>query len=123
MKVKKQIFRFVIICVLVYTASCNYSLSLANSTLNVSFLKNSEPGFPDNIFIDKITGEIDKLNKTLLSHLTIDDLKNSKLIVEKLIQKTSRGTVDENVLSDSYYYIGIYLLKSKNIDEAIRYLN
>ena len=123
MKVKKQIFRFVIICVLVYTASCNYSLSLANSTLNVSFLKNSEPGFPDNIFIDKITGEIDKLNKTLLSHLTIDDLKNSKLIVEKLIQKTSGGTVDENVLSDSYYYIGIYLLKSKNIDEAIRYLN
>src|ERR1035437_1146826 len=120
MKIKKQIFRFVIICVFIYAVCCNYSLLLANTTLNISFLKNSEPKFPDYIFIDNIPGEIDKLNKTLLGFLTIDDLINSRLVVEKLIQKMSVGNVDENVLSDSYYYIGIYLLKSKNINEAIR---
>ncbi len=123
MKVKKQILRFVIICVFFYAASCNYSLLLANPALNISFLKDSDSGFPDYIFIDHRTGEIDKLNKTLLSYLTIDDLKNSKLLVERLIQKMAVGDVDEKVLFDSYYYIGIYLLKSKNIDEAIRYLN
>ena len=66
--------------------------------MNISFLKNSEPKFPDYIFIDNIPGEIDKLNKTLLGFLTIDDLRNSKLVVEKLIQNTEIGNVDEKVL-------------------------
>ena len=123
MKFKKQIIRFVIICVFIYAAFCNHSILQANTTSALSCVISSETSSPDYILVDKITSEIEKLNQTLLNLLTISDLQNSKLIVEKLIQKTGDGNVDEKVLSDSYYYIGIYFLKSNYIDEAIRYLN
>ena len=123
MKFKKRIIRFVIVCLFFCVVCCNKSLLRANSTLTKLCVINSWTTLPGYIFGDNVTGEIDKLNKTLLGFLTIDDLRNSKLVVEKLIQNTEIGNVDEKVLYDSYYYIGIYFLKSKNINEAIRYLN
>jgi CHAT domain-containing protein/tetratricopeptide (TPR) repeat protein len=121
MKVKKQILRFVIICIFIYVACRNQFLLHANSIFTSCVI--SSGTLSGSNFADSITGEIDKLNRSLLGFLTIDDLRNSKLVVERLIQKSEVGNVEEKVLYDSYYYIGIYFLKSKNINEAIRYLN
>jgi CHAT domain-containing protein len=123
MNFKNQIVRFVIIWIFISVVSCNHFYLQANAITALSGLTSSTAKLPDNIFPENITGDIDRLNKTLLGFLSIDDLKNSKLMVEKLIQITTSGNVDEKILNDSYYYIGIYFLKAKNIKEAIRYLN
>jgi CHAT domain-containing protein len=123
MKYKKQILRFVLICIFISEACCHHSILEANTASNLPGIIYSVAPSADYILVDKITVEVDKLNKSLLGYLTTNDLQNSKLIVEKLIEKAGNGSVDEKVLTESYYYIGIYNLKTNNIDESLRYLN
>ncbi len=122
MEFREQIFKFVVIS-LSYTAICgNCGILLGNSSTGTYRMLNSEITFPVYSSTHNISGEVEKLNKNLLDFLTIDDLASSKNLAMKLIQKLKAENINDKTLSDSYYYLGIYYLKSKNIDEAIRYL-
>ncbi len=67
--------------------------------------------------------EVIKLNETLKSFLTRNDLVTSKFIVEKILQKTGNNNISDSVLSESYYLIGIYYLLTKGYNQSIRYLD
>jgi CHAT domain-containing protein len=121
MKFRTQIFRFVTICIFYYVTVDNTILS-GNNPVIISHLVNPENMFPGASSTQKTSDEIAGINKDLLNLLTIDDLANSKLVAIKLIQKLANGNFEEKILSDSYYYLGIYYLKTKNIDESLRYL-
>ena len=107
MSYRELIIKLVFVCVLI-SAGYDYANAL------------SEPipsGFPDNN-----SNKVEQLNTTLKSLLTNEDLVNSKTVVGEIVDQIDHG-VDEVILSESYYLIGIYYLKSKGYNEAIRYLD
>lgn len=83
------------------------------------------PGFipPETGITGIASQEIIRYNELLLGYLKIDDLINSRIIVNKILQKTEKSKIDEAILSESSYLIGIYYLKVKNFNEAVIYLN
>ena len=73
--------------------------------------------------INKSSKEVEQLNESLKAFLTNGDATRSKSIAEKIIQKIGFNNIDDSVLSESYYFIGIYHLLTRNYNEAIRYLD
>jgi CHAT domain-containing protein/tetratricopeptide (TPR) repeat protein len=73
--------------------------------------------------INKSSKEVEQLNESLKGFLINGDATRSKSIAEKIIQKIGFNNIDDSVLSESYYFIGIYHLLTRNYNEAIRYLD
>jgi CHAT domain-containing protein len=67
--------------------------------------------------------EVEKLNHSLKGLLLKYDYKGSKLIIDKLIDELSNKNLDSLTVSESYYLIGVYHSFTRNVPEAIRYLN
>jgi CHAT domain-containing protein/tetratricopeptide (TPR) repeat protein len=115
MNLKVQISRFVAMCMFISVAFTNAkAMPHSESSLSV---------FGPEMFAINITSEVSNINDELLRFLSAHDTENSKLLVNKLLQKIAIGNIDESILSSSYYYIGIYYLTVRNYNEAIRYLN
>jgi CHAT domain-containing protein/Tfp pilus assembly protein PilF len=51
------------------------------------------------------------------------DTGQSRILSERILQKISAGNINDSVICDSYYLIGIYHLISKDYNESIRYLD
>ena len=76
----------------------------------------------DKNFENRSSKEINLLNQSLLNFLSKNDYKQSKLIVDKIIQKIDESNPDSLIVSDSYYFIGVYYMLIKHPDEVIHYL-
>jgi CHAT domain-containing protein len=76
--------------------------------------------------INNSSKEVAKLNGSLKGSLNIllsgGDSAQSRLITEKIIKKIDANDINDSVLSESYYLIGIYYLFTKAYNESIRYL-
>jgi len=69
-----------------------------------------------------ISEEINQLNNELQVFLVKGDLDESRLAVNRIIDKISSYNIDSKTLSDSYYFIGVYNSITRNVNEAIKYL-
>lgn len=69
------------------------------------------------------SGALTQLNDSLKLSLTINDLRKSRLLSEKVISAAENNKVDDMLRSESYYFVGIYYLKTDKYFEAIKYLN
>lgn len=69
------------------------------------------------------TDEIDRLNTSLKGLLIRYDLNRSRLIIDKMAGELSDKRLNPQTVSESYYLIGVYHSLTRNIPEAIRYLN
>jgi tetratricopeptide (TPR) repeat protein len=65
----------------------------------------------------------ESLKSSLSKVLSGGDTARSRHLIEKIIQKISSGSINDSVLSESYYLIGIYYLLTKSFNESIRYLD
>lgn len=100
---------------------------------------NASPGYGKHIFYHSVnemsepvlgyqndngilSKEINRLNKSLYNLLIRQDFIVSRLMVDSIIQKISKNSIDSTTLSDSYYYIGVYYSFTKNFTKAINYL-
>jgi CHAT domain-containing protein len=88
-----------------------------NCSVNTSEL------FSDPLNNSRYSPDIKVLNDSLLKYLTDEDLVNASAIVEILLKKISGQNIDDKILLDSYYFIGIYHLKAKECFESVRYLS
>jgi CHAT domain-containing protein/tetratricopeptide (TPR) repeat protein len=120
MNFKKQISGFVLMLMLI----CMVCIPSA-SVFAASDISSVTPGslLPETGITGKFSKEINSYNELLLGYLKIDDLVNSRIVVNKILQKIEKSKVDKDILSESSYLIGIYFLKVKNFNEAISYLN
>jgi len=120
MNFRKQISRFVLMLILICISciSSNSILAAYNFSAVSSVFKIPEPED-----IGKPLNELSRYNELLYSYLKIDDLIDARTIIIKILPKLDKNNIDEDILSESSYLIGIYYLKVKNLNEAIRYLN
>lgn len=91
----------------------------------------SETGYnPDTVFTDPVQEkvsvnslELGKLNVILKEHLVNEKYDLGKRTAEEIIRKA--GTADEknSVVSDSYYYVGVYYMLTRDYDRAVKLLN
>jgi CHAT domain-containing protein len=73
--------------------------------------------------LSKPSGTLMQLNDSLKLSLTINDLGRSRVLVEKIISAIANDKADELLRSESYYFVGIFYLKTSKYFEAIKYLN
>lgn len=119
MDLNKQISRFVIIGIIACSTGFNsFFVSGAVSKKISPVIINA-----NNIDSERLSEEIGKLNNELLNFITNNDLVNAGKIAEKILKKTSGQNLNDTILLDSYYLIGIFHLKMKDCYESIRYLN
>jgi CHAT domain-containing protein len=81
---------------------------------------------PDTSLLSGLSGSskaLMQLNDSLKLSLTINDLRKSRFLAEKIISAIENNIVDDMLRSESYYFVGIYYLKMSNYFEAIKYLN
>jgi CHAT domain-containing protein/Tfp pilus assembly protein PilF len=127
MSFKKQILRFVFIYILILTGVCKSSLlsgsvlKIINSGINYSVQETPNP------VIIKSSGEIAKLNETLKKSLNNllsgGDTTQSRAIAKKIIERIRVSIIDDSILYESYYLLGIYNLIVKNYNTSILYLD
>jgi CHAT domain-containing protein/tetratricopeptide (TPR) repeat protein len=73
---------------------------------------------------DSITEEIKRLNKSLLSLLSKGSIDRSRIVVDSIIHITGNNIIaDKKILSESYYFIGVYYSFTKEFYRSIEYLN
>ena len=76
---------------------------------------------PDSI--NNKSKEVQQLNEALKSFLTAGNTDQGRLAVDKILQKLSTKNISEDILSESYYLIGVYNLLTRGYNEAILYLD
>jgi CHAT domain-containing protein/tetratricopeptide (TPR) repeat protein len=116
MNFNNQLTGFIIICFLISAGSLHTSL-IHGRDLSCK----DAPTVP--AAINRQSKEVLELNESLKSHLINGDSTKSRFIIEKIIRKLNDGNVIDSVLSESYYFIGIYHLMTRRYNESIRYLN
>jgi CHAT domain-containing protein len=84
---------------------------------------NSEEIFSDSVNINRSSADTKQLNDSLFKYLSNEDLVTARAIVEMLLKKISEQSIEDKILLDSYYFIGIYHLKVKECFESVRYLS
>jgi len=119
---KKQVFRFVFICIFTGAVSAHSSIlkGIGSTSADLLFKNSVECSFSDPA--GKSYDDILKLNESLLNYLMINDLKNALAVVEKINRKIAIKKIDDNILSESTYLIGIYYLKEEGYSESAQYL-
>jgi CHAT domain-containing protein len=110
MNFRKKVFRFILLCLFISSGYIQTSIIQGNSKII----------FSGNNTLSK---EVAKINESLKSALTAGDTSKSRQIISILLQKIGTGSISDSVLSESYYFTGIYHLFTKNFNESIRYLN
>jgi CHAT domain-containing protein len=118
MNFHNQLFRiltYIIVSAGYLCGSLLYGTGVATAALSIN--NNSKLEFNNTGFSDTKS-----LNETLKGLLTIGDLVNGKLIVEKISQKINSENLPDSTLAESYYYLGIYQLLTRSYKEAIHYL-
>jgi CHAT domain-containing protein len=103
-------------CLQTSEVHCNYS-PIAVYVESYSILNSS----PSNITTS--TKKVEKLNLSLKRLLLSYDYAGSKIITDQIIKAIKNNTIDGKTLSESYYYIGVYHSLTRNVNDAIRYLN
>jgi CHAT domain-containing protein/Tfp pilus assembly protein PilF len=123
MNSKKQILRFVVLCIFIYKGVID-SPFIIGAVPAGNFPCVYIPVFsPDSFKTDLSSLEIKQLNDSLYKYLDFDDLVKARRIVEILLKQISGQNIDDAILQDSYYFIGIYHLKVKECFESARYLS
>ena len=122
MNFHNQFIRF-ITYVFVFVGCLNTSV-LRGAELTVStFVQNNQAIALNSDSTNKKSTGTEILNERLESFLIKRDLADGRLIVEKILLKISAENLHDISLPESYYFIGIYHLMSRNYKEAIRYLD
>ena len=121
--VYEQVLRFVAQCVLILSGIGFTSLTFGSVLPLNGILSDKTPALVQTEITDKNSKEIMQLNSSLKDFLSPEDLVNAGAIAEKILNLINSKNVDDSFLSDSYYYIGIYKLKSEVYNESVRYLN
>jgi CHAT domain-containing protein/tetratricopeptide (TPR) repeat protein len=126
MNFKKQILRFVIICMFI-SAGGIYSSLIGSSGVPVVISVKNNSVLKTIPVTKNPSAEVAKLNESLKSSLKTvisgRDTKQSRFLIEKIDQRIRAHDISDSVLSESYYLIGIYHLLTKNFNESIRYLD
>jgi CHAT domain-containing protein len=118
---KKQAFRFVIIFIIIFTC-CEFSaFVMGTDRSDADFMPDHNDEYYYSGEVDKPYNDVVNLNESLLSYLSKNDLVNAKLVVEKLVQKIAVNKIDDSILSESYYLIGIYYSKEEGYFESAHY--
>lgn len=115
MNFKEQFLRFLITFLFISSLCIHSSRILGvGSTKVVSNVSDT---------INKSSGEVGQLNALLRSSLTTGDSAKSRLLIERIIQISSTENINVSILSESYYFTGIYHLQLEEYNESIRYLD
>jgi CHAT domain-containing protein/Tfp pilus assembly protein PilF len=127
MNFKMQIFRFVIFYLLI-SAGASHSFLLSGSGLPIFFCDiNNSARIPAQTDILKESGEVTKLNvslkESLKNLLSGSDTILSRVITKKIIEKLHVSKVNDSILYESFYLVGIYYLLVKNYNSSIHYLD
>ena len=127
MNFKMQVFKFVIFYLLIW-AGAGHSLLLAGSGLPFYFFDrdySSVAVAPHDIL--KSSEEIAKLNELLKESiknlLSGRDTIQSRVITKKIIERLHVSKINDSVLYESFYLVGVYYLLVKNFSESIYYLD
>ena len=127
MNFKMQVFKFVIFYLLIW-AGAGHSLLLAGSGLPFYFFDrdySSRAAAPHEIL--KSSEEIAKLNELLKESiknlLSGRDTIQSRVITKKIIERLRVSKINDSVLYESFYLVGVYYLFVKNYSESIYYLD
>jgi len=122
MNFKNQISRFVI--VVFFSAGCLHASVIHGTAFSImmSTMNNQDvTSGPDSI--NKSSNGVVQLNETLKSLLFSGTPAQGRFTIEKILQKINANSISDTILSESYYLIGIYHLKERDYNEAIRYLD
>jgi CHAT domain-containing protein/tetratricopeptide (TPR) repeat protein len=119
----KQVLRFVALCILISSGIGFPALTFGSVQPLNSLLSDKTASPVQTELTGKNLKEIVQLNDYLKDYLSHGDLVNAGVIEEKILSIINSTDVDDNLLSESYYYIGIYKLKSDVYYESVRYLN
>jgi CHAT domain-containing protein len=69
------------------------------------------------------SSELEKLNATLKEHLINENYDLGKRTAEEIIRKTGNPGQENCVISDSYYYVGVYYMSTRDYDRAVKLFN
>jgi len=99
-----------------YSGYC--SLSDISVTSNPAALSNSAITIieKENLRLGKI------LNSFIKGSISSNDLQNYQLLVDSIVTNASKAETDSLVMSESYYYAGIYYSITKNPKKALEFL-
>jgi CHAT domain-containing protein/tetratricopeptide (TPR) repeat protein len=122
MNFERQVLQFIKICLFICADFIFPSVIFGDGIISDFSLANDPVTSTLNIINIKPSDEVERLNISLKSYLVADDMINAKSTVEKLMQKIASKNIGESILSESYYLIGIYHLKSGSVNSAVYYL-
>jgi CHAT domain-containing protein len=123
MNFKNHISGFIIICMLICAGSLHTSAIHGRDLFFIISRGNKKLVTPANTAINRQSKEVSELNELLKNSLINGDSTQSRFTVEKIILKLNAGNINDSVLSESYYFIGIYHLLGSSFNESIRYLD
>jgi len=123
MNFKKQISRFGLICSFLASGIIQSSQVAGAVIICISSGYHHSSGYTKSDTNEKSEKEIEKLNESLIRLLRNGDTANCGPVVETLIRKIGITGIEDTILSESYYYIGIYNLIKKEYNESIRYFD
>ena len=123
MNFKKQIYRFGLICLFLASGIIRSSQLAGAGVICVQSENHDSFGYTKSNTNEKSEKEIEKINESLMRLLKNGDTANCRPIVEKLIRKIGAKNIEDTLLSESYYIIGIYNIIKKEYNESIRYLD
>ena len=72
---------------------------------------------------DNSTREIIELNASLRNLLFTGDYNRCPQVIKRILNEIEVNNFNDNILSESYYYIGVFHLLTTPVSEAIKYLN
>jgi CHAT domain-containing protein len=126
MNLKKHFSGFVLICTCIF-AECFPAplISLTSVSTYNSFINSSR--ICDSVLIKNSSDDVRQLNESLKISLQrsmggADTTRNGPLSHQLLI-KIAEKTINDSVLSESYYLLGVYHMFIKSYKEAIHYFN
>ena len=127
MNFKKQIFRFVISSVFIFTGCINPCQAIWTGIYADNSMSRVKVSLIETKSVGTSTKEVAELNEALKTSLTKaisgTDTMQCRYLVEKINRKIIANDINGSVLSESYYLIGIFHLIKSDFNESIRYFN
>jgi CHAT domain-containing protein len=112
-----RIFFYLFMLTGCFLSSASMGRSMSDFNVPEQFIADNESQ-EDNVSESE---SLHELNNILKAYLERGDLDNSRRVVERIIKKI-RDLKKNETFSETYYFVGIYYLISKNYGEAIRFL-
>ena len=122
MDLNKQISRFAIFLLFVYSGGFETVCAVGSTLYKDSYLPKYAEGFSQQGIHTENNKEIETLNKALFSDLLKEDLDDSELVTKKILGIILAKKINDSQLSESYYLLGVFYLKLKNYTSSEHYM-